>query len=72
METWCCVAATIYPVQTVAQHVEDAMGLTTTERFPKSPATAADQEGHLSDGGNIPRTLSAVFHQRGNRSWVNR
>jgi hypothetical protein len=42
METWRCMATTIYQVQTVAQYVEDAMGLTTAERFPKSLTTAAD------------------------------
>ena len=65
MKPWRRMAATIHPTQAVAQRIEHAMGLPIAKWLPQSPATAADEEGHIGRRGNMPRPLPPVARQSG-------
>jgi len=70
MQTDGGMTATVYPAQLVAQHIEDAVYLSISERSPQQPAATADQKRHVCGRGHVPCACFAIFRQCGDRRRV--
>jgi len=64
MKTWCGVCATVDPVETLAQLIEDATDLSVAEGLPQALATAAAKEWGITCGRQVAPPPSAKVLQR--------